>query len=166
MKKWSQISPITRAIIFGIAACAVIPLIGLLPDSTNDARLEPAKGRPARVVESTSARERDTSNDCIRAGEICQLSGRLLDSLEWTPTTATLTAHEELHKAIQANDKDGIGEMLQQGRVLDTKPGEHIRILDVSVWSGWIEGRMTSGKHAGRKVWVARRFVKRVTAGT
>jgi len=165
--KWGKLSPVIKTVLIGAAACAVIITIGQLPDQTNDAKVGTRKDPDPHGTSNTYVppARRDDPTDCLKAGEICQLSGRVLDSLEWTPTSTSLEVHEELHKAIQADDKAGIAEMLQSGAVLDTKPGENIRILDVSVSSGWVEGRMSSGKHAGRKVWVARRFVKK-PAGT
>lgn len=158
--------PLKRILIYGAIACAAIIAISQLPRQTNDAVVGTRKASDRdRSTPAYEPPPRDTSRDCMRAGEICELRGRLMDSLEWTPTCTSLAAHEELQKAIQADDKDGIAEMLQRGSLLDTKPGDRIRILDVSVWNGRIEGRMTGGKHAGRKVWVSRRFIARPAAG-
>ncbi len=158
--------PLKRILLYGAVACAVIVAIGQLPDGTNGAEIGTWKAtdRDLLYASAPESSPRDASRDCLRPGEICQLSGKLLDTLEWTPTSATLAAHEELRKAIRADDRAGIVELVHQGRVLDTKPGDRILILDVSVWNGRLEGRMTTGKHAGQRVWVMPIFVKKPIA--
>ena len=83
----------------------------------------------------------------------------IISTLDWVPTATDIKAHEELVKAIRANDKDGLIELLQEGRLLDTRGGEQLRVLSASVWNNRTEARIMSGKHKGKRVWVVMKWV-------
>lgn len=93
---------------------------------------------------------------CIMPGEICRLADAHVfnKDTQWIPTAISLEAYEELHKAIIAGDMRGVLGLVASGEVLHTQVGDGIRILDVSVFNLRTEGRMTSGKYEGVKVWI------------
>ena len=97
---------------------------------------------------------------CTKVGDVCQLADvRLIKGTDWVPTATSIKAYQELRKAMLANDKDGLVELLKSGGLLMTKSGDGVRVLDISVFNGRTEGRMTTGKYAGTKVWVTMQWV-------
>lgn len=97
---------------------------------------------------------------CTTAGQVCRLANvRIIQSLDWVPTATSIAAHQEFRKALLAGDKEGLVQLLQAGGLLDTKSGDGLRVLDISVFNGRTEARMTTGKHAGKRVWVTAKWV-------
>jgi hypothetical protein len=73
----------------------------------------------------------------------------------------SLEAHKELHKALLANDREGVAQMAEAGKILGPKADDGLRILDYCVFGEWTEGRLTSGEYARRHIWVTTKWVKR-----
>jgi len=98
---------------------------------------------------------------CIQTGQVCQLTHVPVFNKDttWIPVAVSLEAYQEFHKAIRADDIDGIYRLFLTGDVLHTEAGDGIRVLETSVFSGYTEGRLTSGKHQGAKVWTTMQWV-------
>jgi hypothetical protein len=98
-------------------------------------------------------------SDCITTGEVCHLV-KMSTQTDLVLVAISLDAYKEFRKAILANDREGVAQMAEAGKILGAKAGDGLRILDVSVFEGWAEGRLTSGEHARRHVWATRNWVK------
>jgi hypothetical protein len=100
-------------------------------------------------------------SDCITPGEICSLKSNVikLGKIDWVPSATSKVAYDEMRKAMSASDTDGLKQMILRGQVLLTEGGSGVRILDVSVWSGYAECRMVTGEYKGTKVFTARAWI-------
>lgn len=106
---------------------------------------------------ATYAAEPSVCND---VGTVCQLIDKeLYQGVNWIPTATDARSYDEFKKYLNADDREGLKELLSSGRLLNTKSGDHIRVLDVSAWDERTEGRMVSGQYAGQHVWTARKWV-------
>src|SRR5260370_37439176 len=110
------------------------------------------------VASSYSAEDRY----CRETGHVCHLAElTIVQGLDWVPTAISTDAYDEFVQCLQANDKDGLAEMVKDGKLLLTKSGEGIRILDYSVWHERTEGRITTGTYQGKRVLVTTKWVVR-----
>jgi hypothetical protein len=99
---------------------------------------------------------------CLETGHVCHLAKvTIIQGLDWVPTAISVDAYDEFVKCLQANDRDGLAEMLKNGKLLLTKSGEGIRILDWSFLQERTEGRITTGTYQGKRVWATTKWVVR-----
>jgi hypothetical protein len=152
----AQHSSNRRAVLIATIGVALVLVTALYFSDFDPDDPAPASLPKPKVVQNTNSRD----PACIQPGAVCRLKNvQIISGVDWVPTATDIAADAEFRKVLQANDKDGLIELLKAGRLLDTKAGDGIRVLDISVWNGRTEARLTSGKHRGTKVWIVDKWV-------